>query len=316
MQLEMEVSPMRPISIQRNALRYPLDEVLGSAAQLRLVRVLVHDVETPLSVADAARLAGLTPAGARKALERIKESGLIERIGSGRAQKWGLKKDPAMTQALRQLFMQEQQRYDEFIGRLQSAAALPEVHSAWIERLPVTLTESLDISVVVELDAISWIHQELRSRLIQLEREFDLRIEVAVFTAADRPILGQDAVLLWGADASYNPGARRRAQPHSDADQRSLLMAGVIAELIRSDPSLIKRAIQHLNRLIHEGQGIATSDVAEWRQLLEVYSPERLRDLLVSTSSRAERLRQSSPFFAVLTPKERDQVMAEIEKQS
>jgi len=76
------------------------------------------------------------------------------------------------------------------------------------------------------------------------------------------------------------------------------------------------RAVQHLDRLLREGQGTASGDIAEWRQLLVAYSPERVRSLLVSTSSRAQRLRQSSPFFAVLTPGERDQVMAAIEKRS
>ena len=52
---------MRPIGKQRSAVRYPLDEIFGSAAHVRLIRVLVHDVETPLSVADAARFSGLTP---------------------------------------------------------------------------------------------------------------------------------------------------------------------------------------------------------------------------------------------------------------
>ena len=65
---------------------------------------------------------------------------------------------------------------------------------------------------------------------------------------------------------------------------------------------------------MHEGQGTAARDVGEWRQLLEAYSPERLRDLLVSGTSRAQRLRQSSPFFAVLTPEERDRVLAAMEK--
>ena len=67
--------------------------------------------------------------------------------------------------------------------------------------------------------------------------------------------------------------------------------------------------------LLREDQGTASGDIAEWRQLLEAYSPERVRDLLVSTSSRAQRLRQSSPFFAVLTPSERDRVMAEAERR-
>ena len=306
---------MRPIGTQRSALRYPLDEILGSAARVRLVRVLVHDVESPLGVADAARLAGLTPAGARKALERLEESGLLARVGSGRAQKWGLKQDQSIVQALRHLFADEQQRYQELVARLRGAVALPEISAAWIRRLPLGMPGPLDISAVAENDAITWAHEELRSRLIELESEFNLIIEVAVFTRADAPTPGPDAVFLWGTDASSGSGGRRRPQTHAEADQRALLMAASVAELIRSDPSLIKRAVQHLDRLLHEGQGTAGGDIAEWRQLLQAYSPERVRDLLVSTSSRAQRLRQSSPFFAVLTPDERDRVMAASEQQ-
>lgn len=306
---------MRPIGIQRSALRYPLDEIFGSAAHVRLIRVLVHDVETPLGVADAARFAGLTPAGARKALQRLEESGLVERVGSGRAQKWGLKRDQTIIQALRHLFSHEQRRYEELVARLQSAVALPEIRAAWIECLPLSMAEPVDVSAVAEGDAITWIHEELRSRLIELEKEFNLIIEVAVFTSADAPTPESDAVFLWGTDTSYKSVVRRRPQTHAEADQRSLLMAESVAELIQSDPSLIKRAVQHLNRLLQEGQGTASGDIAEWRQLLEAYSPERVRDLLVSTSSRAQRLRQSSPFFAVLTPGERDRVMAEIERR-
>lgn len=304
---------MRPVSTQRSALRYPLDEILGSVAHVRLLRVLVHDVEMPLSVADAARLAGLTPAGARKALERLGESGLIERVGSGRAQKWGLKNDRPMIQALRHLFLQEHRHYEELVTGLQRAVALSEILAAWIERLPLGMTEPVDICVVTEVDAIAWMQGELRARLIEIEKEFDLIIEVAVFTRVDAPTPGPDAVFLWGIEVSHQSQPRRQAQTHSEADQRSLLMAESIAELIRSDPSLIRRAVQHLNRLLREDQGTASGDIAEWRQLLEAYSPERVRDLLVSTSSRAQRLRQSSPFFAVLTPSERDQVMAAAE---
>ena len=306
---------MRPIGIQRSAVRYPLDEILGSAARVRLVRVLVHEVEMPLGVADAARFAGLTPAGARKALGRLAESGLVERVGSGRAQKWGLNEDQALIQALRHLFAREQQRYDELLARLQSAVALPEIRAAWMERLPLGMAEPVDVSAVADGRAISWVHEELRARLIALEKELDLIIEVAVFTRADAPTPEPDAVFLWGTDASSGSGGRRRPQTHAEADQRALLMAASVAELIRSDPSLIKRAVQHLDRLLHEGQGTASGDIAEWRQLLQAYSPERVRDLLVSTSSRAQRLRQSSPFFAVLTPGERDRVMAEIEQR-
>ncbi len=305
---------MRPAAERRSPLRYPLDEILSSVAQVRLLRVLIHDVDMPLGVADAARLAGLTPAGTRKALDRLYESGLVQRVGSGRAQKWGLKTNDEIMQGLRHLFAQEQKRYEELVAGLKDAVALPEIQAAWIERVPLIMAEPLGVCAVVEGSAITWIHEELRSRLIPLESAFDLLIEVSVFTRADAPTPGPEAVLLWGVEATHQPLTRRAPQTHQETDQRSLRLAKSIAELIRSDPSLIRRAQQNLDRLLREDQGTARGDIAEWRQLLEAYSPERVRDLLVSMSSRAERLRQSSPFFAVLTPSERDRVMAEAEK--
>ncbi len=306
---------MRPITTQRNALRYPLDDVLGSEAHVRLIRVLVHEVATPLGVSDAARLAGLTPAGARKALQRLEESGFVERVGSGGAQMYGLREHETAFKALGQLFDQEQQHYDDFISGLQGALRLDELQAAWVEQLPVGPKEPVEVTVVVEAGALSWIRQELRSRLIGLEKEFNLIIEVAVFTRADAPTPGPDALLLWGTELNSGSEVSCRPQTHIEADERSLIMAQGVAELMRSDPSLTKRAEQHLDRLLREGQGTAAGDIAEWRQLLETYSPERLRDLLVSTSSRAVRLRQSSPYFAVLTADERDHLLAKIEKR-
>jgi len=65
--------------------------------------------------------------------------------------------------------------------------------------------------------------------------------------------------------------------------------------------------------LLKEDQGMADRDIAEWRQIVEMYSPERIRDLLVSASSRAVRLRRSLPFLAVLNSHERDRILAMIE---
>lgn len=93
-------------------------------------------------------------------------------------------------------------------------------------------------------------------------------------------------------------------------------MSKQIADMVRRDPTLVDRARRHVIRLLAEEQGMARSDTLEWRQLLESYSLERVADLLESESSRAERLRQSSPFFAVLTSSERDEVLARMEGHS
>jgi hypothetical protein len=304
---------MRPVSSHRDVLQYPLDAILGSEAQVRLIRVLLHEVDSSLSVADAARLAGLTPAGARKALERLEQAGFTERIGSGRAQKYGIRPNAPASGSLSRVFEEEQRRYDDFMGGLKTAVSLSEVSAAWVEPLPHAATEPVRVAVVADSDAVTWLQGELRARLVGLEKQFNLIIEIAVMTRADPVEPSSGATFLWGSLSSADRGTRRHVQTHDEAIQRSLRMARGIAELIGSDPSLVKRAAQHLDRLLHEGQGSADGDLAEWRQLLGSYSPERLRDMLVSTSSRAERLRQSSPFFAVLTAEERDRLLADLE---
>jgi len=305
---------MRPISEQHNALRFPLDSILGSGANVRLLRVFIHEADTPLGTSDAARLAGLTPVGARKALERLVESGVIERVGSGRTPQYGLRDQEPVVRALGLLFKREQERYDSLISSLQSAIAdLPEIRKAWLDELPMAAGDPIEISVVAEARAIDWIGEELRSRLIGLEKESDLIVEVALFTRADSPTPGPHAIFLRSMGGDQQPQVRQPVRSHTQTEERALLMAREIADLIRSDPSLITRAKNHLNRLLHDDQGIATGDIAEWRQLLETHSPKRLRQLLVSRSSRANRLRQSSPFFAILTAEERDRLVASLE---
>ena len=192
---------------------------------------------------------------------------------------------------------------------------MAEVHAAWLDGLPMGDGEPLQISVVVDTKAISWMGQELRMRLAEGEKAFNLIMEIDVYTRADGVEPGEHAVLLWSTGTE---GKRRRGpgrQGREESARRSLKTAGAIADLISRDSSLVRRAWQHTNRLLHEGQGTASGDINEWRHLLETYSVERIRDLLVSMSSRAERLRRSSPFFAVLTAEERDRVAEALEKK-
>lgn len=301
---------MRPPKEPRSALRYPLDAVLGSEVQVRIVRVLMHEVTDPLSVADIARLAGATPAGARKALERLEAAAFVERVGSGYAPKYQVRETAVARESLARAFEAEQAYYDGLIGGVRDAVALPEVIAAWCEPLPSDATSAIHAVVVVSANDVSWVRDEIRSRLAQTEKRFDVVVEVAMHTRADTPAPGAQDIPLWGLVGVTRVAGEPAPRTLAEASARSLRLAEEIAELLRTDPTLIRRAGQHLDRLIDEGQGMATADLAEWRQLLQTYSPDRLRDLLVSTSSRGERLRRSAPFFAVLTPDERDRVLS------
>jgi len=277
------------------------------------MRVLLYDVGGPVSVTDAARMAGLSTTGARKSLETLERLGMAARVGTGRAQKFGPKENNPYSLLLCQLFEREREQHEELIQELRQAVAMPEVRDAWVRDLSRESSHALELDVVAETRAVSWIGPELRTRLIRTEKRFDLIIELNVFTRADLPSPPDDAVVIWGSGDNARVDRSPGAQTLAESTERSLRMAQAIAELIKSDPSLSRRALHHVNRLLHDGQGTANSDIGEWRQLLEAYSPERLRDLLVSRSSRAERLRKSSPFFAVLTPDERDRMLLEME---
>jgi hypothetical protein len=78
--------------------------------------------------------------------------------------------------------------------------------------------------------------------------------------------------------------------------------------LVDRDPSLIERARRYLDRELKEGHGAADADLREWRQILEDYPITRLLKFLTSSSSRATRLRQSSPFYPVLVSSEREKL--------
>ncbi len=307
---------MRFPRIKRSNLRYPLDGLLGSPALVRLIRVFVYEVAGPVSVTDAARMAGLSQAGARKALVTLEKLGIAKRIGTGRAQKYGPKEGCPYLSLLCLLFEKEYQQYENLIQRLQHALAMPEVLDAWITELPVEPGQAIQLEVTAETKAIGWIGPELRTRLIETEKQYDLIIEMSIFTRADKPDIPLSAIVLWGMG---NPPFRKHTaegSSHNESSERSLRMAKSIANLIKRDPSLIRRALQYTNRLLHEDQGIASSDIGDWRQLLETYSSDRIRDLLVSTSSRASRLRRSLPFLAVLSHDERDQMLKEMEQTS
>lgn len=298
---------MRPPSVARSRVRFPLDEILGSRALVRLSRVLIHSLEGPVSVTDAAFAAGLTVAGARRALQGLEQAGLAVRVGSGRAQKFAVKEGSPFIPALSELFELEDRAYSDLLDRLRAAVAIPEVHAAWLVDRSSDSTGTLEVSVVADARAVAWLPQELRTRILAVERESDLIVELGISTRADDPIVPEEAVMLWGFDSleSDHPSGHTTT---ADANERSLRLSEAVAELIRTDSSLIARARRHTAWLLREGQGMSAADISEWQQLLDSYSPERLRDLLISKTSRADRLRRSSPFLAVLTADEREWV--------
>jgi len=301
---------MRPVSLKNNILQYPLNGILGSEAHVRVLRLLIHGTSSPLGVPRIARLSGLTPAGARKAIHRLTKAGLLDAIGSGRTVQYGVHKKNPIYQALYSLFCSEHDRYGNIMSSVRRAVTgIKEIRDAWLDPLPADDSQPLQLIIVSDIQAISWIGRELRARLTIIEKDFDITIEADIFTRADAPKPVSDSIPITSQAGNNAPSRHNRPISHQEAEERALHSSKIIAGYLVSDPTLVNRAKHYLDQLVHTEQGTATDDILEWKSLLEAYSTERLKKLLTSRNSRADRLRQSSPFFAVLTPEQRDYIL-------
>ena len=306
---------MRPIASDQNSLRNPLNELLGTEAHVRLLRVLASEVDGPLTPSNAAALAGLTIPGAHKALNRLLKSGIIVRVGGGRRHQYELRRSDALVEALLELFQSEKNRYEALISAIKEAVekVVPYPHSAWIQEFPSEFGDQMIIGLLHETKHLANYSHLLRKKLHQIERDFDLTIEVNGYTKADLPNLEADKVTPLYGFLPFPDKHSRDTYPalatHEEKDQRMLELSRRLAEAIEHDTSLVRRAKEHVQRMLKKDHGLATKDIEEWRDILESYSIRRLSRFLTATSERANRLRQSNPIFAILNSDERRRIL-------
>jgi hypothetical protein len=89
---------------------------------------------------------------------------------------------------------------------------------------------------------------------------------------------------------------------HAQIEERSILLHREIAQRVSENPALLDMARANLRRWVgRDGERLYWT---EWEKLLE--DPvEEILAFMVSSTERARRLRQSSPFCGILTPRER-----------
>ena len=306
---------MRPIVRDQNSLRNPLNELLGTEAHVRLLRVLASEVDGPLTSSNAAELSGLTIPGAHKALNRLLKSGIVVRVGGGRKHQYELRRSDELVKALLKLFQSEKDRYEALLSAIKEAIekVVPYPHSAWIQEFPSEFGDPMIMGILHETKRLANYRHLLRKELHQIEQDFDLTIEVNGYTKADLPILEADDITpLYGFVPFPNKPIRDTypaLATHEDKDQRTLELSRKLAEAIEHDTSLIRRAKEHVRRMLKQNHGLATKDIEEWHDILESYSVRRLARFLTATSERANRLRQSNPIFAILKPDERRRLL-------
>jgi hypothetical protein len=322
---------MRPTSKPQSAFKSPLNTILGTEARVRVLRVL-SVANDPLSRGEVARQSGLHASGIPRILAHLEDQGVVETIGQGHSRPVRLRHQHPLTPHLRQLFLEERNHVTRVLTDLKTAVnqLTPVPAAAWIEGPVATeedrYTDSIIVGVLADTRESEGWPEQLRLRFNQMQRQWDVAIEVHMWWRADilafgkperalvvvrhqmtvTPLLGPPPLDVLGlsADAARAHEASR-SFTHDMHDATARRYAAAIARRIRAKPSLVDDTIQYLERRIPSASPPEALELQEWLDILKAYSPGRLRSFLVRDSEQATRLRQSLPFVHVLSEDER-----------
>ena len=95
---------MQSNASKQSSLRCPLNEIFASKGQVRLLRVLATEPTEPLPASEAAARSGTTESGARRILQRLVQTGLVEKTGDGRACQFAFRRDGLLAREIARLF--------------------------------------------------------------------------------------------------------------------------------------------------------------------------------------------------------------------
>lgn len=315
---------MRPTATTPSALEQPLNILLGTETNVRVLRVLARTA-APLGKSEVARRAELNDSGVRRALGGLMRFGVVKSV-SGGVQTVALRDEHYLVDILRELFEAERRSYQRVIDALRRASreVSPPPLSAWVEGVSGYDADAgaLVLTVVVHANRAAAAAEQLADGVRRLRHEFELRVSPRILTRADvaagvGPSDGADLTLLVGPHPDDLVGGRGGSEPtgktasgHAHHDTRQLRFAAALAARLLDDPELIERAIRDLAAKVTPDTP-ATDPGREWLDILEHESPAAIRRLLIDPGETATRLRQSLPFTDVLSDAEREELMRE-----
>jgi IclR helix-turn-helix domain len=317
---------MRPLKEHQNRLVHPLNEIFGTEANVRLLRVLALQ-NTSLTAGELAKRAMLGRSSIYPPLHELERAGVVEFIGAGARKLVQLRGGYPLSQTLKELFRAEARRFDALTTALRELlSGMPRAPiSAWIDRGGENLlesTETLTLYVVARPEELDTLTDYLNERLADLERKHDIHIAVhglmpsELETLHRSPLTTLNAVVLLGGvppvallERSRSTSKTSTIVSHDEHNARSRRLAVAIAAKIRRDPGLIAVAEERVRRRAREASPRERRELAEWTRILSTMSPARLQRFLLEDSERAIRLRQTLPALNFLSPVERDAVV-------
>ena len=321
---------MRPTKNPQSVLTSPLNKILGTEANVRVLRVALLS-EIPLGTTEIARSTGLQASGIPRVCMHLEDLGVLETVGRGRGRQYRRSNRGELTTALANLFGEERNRATRVMNEVRQAvqAGSGEIRAAWIEGPVADGTDGPDDSIVVGALADDASFERARvalwSQLLRIQELRDVAIELHMYTAADlmtadqlrlaeleraRPLLGAPPIELARPRASELPETPSRGKKsHADVDAQLLRLSSGIADRLRTDPSLVEYAREYIERRLLTASANERLELQEWKGILATMSVARVRRLLIRDDARGRRLRQSLPFLNVLSPEERTRLL-------
>lgn len=313
---------MRPVVKSNSALKVPLNEILGYQANIRVLRFLTTE-SVSVSYSELAKQTGITLPGIHKTVKRLLATGIVVLTGSGNQQLIELRNGHPLSGILLELFREERGYFKQLttIIKHQIDELSVEIQAAWIYGKVAEGSDQygdpLEIAVLGKADLVDLAAEELQNKLFRnnVEDEFDVTIEVNGITPADlegsKKTIAGNMIHLYGVDPIIYADGRGffndKAEDHQVLDKRSQLAGKAWGAFIRQHPELISRTVQLLNKRTDEDASLIQKELKEWKEFLESTSVQRLAKFLESDSERATRMRQSNPFWMVVSDEEKEE---------
>jgi hypothetical protein len=318
---------MRTPRRSQSALRSPLNDILRTETNVRVLRVLAL-ARTPIAAGELAARADVNRTSVYPVLEALEQAGIVAFVGTGAQRQTRLRTAHPLASPLRALFRAEARRVDDLLTALREVARTlePAPTSVWIEG-PVLAGEDrpgdpVICRVLADPAALPGLVDELSERVVPIERAADVTIEVRGTTRSEllarsngEAFSLRNVILLAGIppEALRPDMARSRShviRSHAEHDARARRLALAIALKLKRDPDLLYTAREQIQKRSRAASPRERRELLEWTRILQTMPPGRLQRFLTEPGERATRLRQTLPVIGILTPAERDAVLA------
>jgi hypothetical protein len=177
-----------------SALRWPLNQIFGSEANVRILRLITQSL-TPIRVAVLAREVAIDETAAQGAITALKQLGVIEAVRSGREAALQPRRQCALSRDVADLFRRERDRFDDLMGALSTVAQnlAPPPMSVWIEG-PVAIardqtSDSLAIGILAEATYLPRLRTVVRRATTAVAKHYDVAVVVRLLSTDDLAVM-------------------------------------------------------------------------------------------------------------------------------